>query len=279
MSDEIDPIAEAELRQKQLLEQLAASPVVVVSGIVFPYGVGGAKSRGEELWTMMFTLDGWRMGAAEVQTGALQVRRKVTEEELEEFRKLIVGQTIIRIRARVVADSLFGNPQALFEEYLGLDNSDAELSAHLERLRQPVTFADASFGEFTLDRGLNWFTGQAVWNGNLVSLSLAAKEPDEVEEALKTARSLWQSQDVWNRRIGDYAVQELLPLKNDTWLDENEAELTADQFKARMKLEAITAHPDGSFDFWHNDGDLFWGHSIEISGNLLEGPNYADIPG
>lgn len=55
--------------------------------------------------------------------------------------------------------------------------------------------------------------------------------------------------------------------------------MTAEQFKARMKLEGITPHPDGPFDFWHDDGDLFWGHSIQISGNLSEGPTHADIPG
>ena len=46
-----------------------------------------------------------------------------------------------------------------------------------------------------------------------------------------------------------------------------------------MKIESITVHPDGGFEFWHNDGDLFWGHSILISGSLVEGPNSADIPG
>jgi hypothetical protein len=112
-----------------------------------------------------------------------------------------------------------------------------------------------------------------------VSLNLAAKERGKVEEALKTAHSLWRSQDSWNRRIADYAVQELLPLKNDSWLGEGEAEVTAEQFKACMKLEAVTVNPDGSFEFWHNDGDLFWGHSIQISGSLSEGPTHADIPG
>jgi hypothetical protein len=47
----------------------------------------------------------------------------------------------------------------------------------------------------------------------------------------------------------------LLPLKNDNWLDEDEAELTADRFEDRMTLESITVRADGSFDFWHKDGD------------------------
>jgi hypothetical protein len=74
-------------------------------------------------------------------------------------------------------------------------------------------------------------------------------------------------------------VQALLPLKNESWLAEGEVDVTADQFKGRMALESITVHPDGSFEFWHNDGDLFWGHSIQISGCLSKGPTGADIPG
>jgi hypothetical protein len=46
-----------------------------------------------------------------------------------------------------------------------------------------------------------------------------------------------------------------------------------------MTWAAVTAHPDGSFEFWHDDGDLFYGHSIYIRGSLSGGPNRADIPG
>ncbi len=100
-----------------------------------------------------------------------------------------------------------------------------------------------------------------------------------IDPALQVARALWKDQEQWARRIEDYAVQELLRLKNESWLDAEEVELTADQFKARMTLESITVEPDGSFDFWHDDGDLFCGHSIQVSGNLSEGPTDADIPG
>jgi len=46
-----------------------------------------------------------------------------------------------------------------------------------------------------------------------------------------------------------------------------------------MKLESISVDADGEFTFSHADGGLFWGHSIQIAGNLKEGPNDADIPG
>ena len=79
---------------------------------------------------------------------------------------------------------------------------------------------------------------------------------------------MWRAQKSWRAKVMAYAVKQLLPLKNDTWLGDDEQPLSAKQFQARMKLDSITVSPDGSFDFWHDDGDLFWGHSIQISGGF-----------
>src|SRR5262249_40338436 len=141
----------------------------------------------------------------------------------------------------------------------------------------PVTLNDANFGKLTLDRRVDWFTAQVDWDGKPVSLNLS--DSAAVEKSLKVATALWQKQREWNRRIRDFAVQDLLPLKNESGLDEDETALSGDEFTDRMTLESITVFPNESFDFWHNDGDQFLGHSIQISGSLSEGPTRADIPG
>jgi hypothetical protein len=179
----------------------------------------------------------------------------------------------------VVEESIVGNPQAQLTEFVGLDSSDPELNQAALDLQKPVVYRDGQFGEFTLDRRVDWYSAKTEWNGTVVSLNLSLDNSGKFDPALEVARSLWKDQKVWAKRIEDYAVRQLLPLKNESWLDENEVELTADQFKERMALESITVYPDGSFDFWHKDGDLFWGHSIQISGSLSEGPTDADIPG
>ena len=74
-------------------------------------------------------------------------------------------------------------------------------------------------------------------------------------------------------------MKELLPLKNETWLEEGESPFSAEKFKSRMMLQSISIYPNGDIEFWHDDGDLFWGHSIQISGSLDEGLSEADIPG
>lgn len=83
----------------------------------------------------------------------------------------------------------------------------------------------------------------------------------------------------WHEQAKDYAAKELLELKNDTWLDEDEKEVNATEFKKKMRLENLEIHADGNFDFWFADGDLFWGHSIIVSGNIKSGFTQAEIAG
>jgi hypothetical protein len=45
-------------------------------------------------------------------------------------------------------------------------------------------------------------------------------ESGKLDAAMEVARALWKGQKEWARRIEDYAVQELLPLKNESWLVE-----------------------------------------------------------
>src|SRR5690242_20339180 len=140
MAGQTDIFAEAKLRQQQLLEQLAAAPILEVLGVVAPTGVSGGRSRGEELWTLRMTFDAWRIPGAALQTRALTIRRKVTHEELAKFRALITPYAVIRIRARVVSESSFGGPEALLEAVVEPVDSDEELNKHSIQLQKPVTF-------------------------------------------------------------------------------------------------------------------------------------------
>jgi hypothetical protein len=110
-------------------------------------------------------------------------------------------------------------------------------------------------------------------------VTFLADDEGSIDDALMTAESLWTDQGKWKDRIDSYAVQELLSLKNEAWLDDDEPTITAEEFVARMTLSSITVRAGGEFEFWHNDGDLFLGHSIQVCGNLRDGPNDADIPG
>ena len=279
MAAKPNPFAEHHERARRLKELLAAAPVVDVWGVVAAPGVGAGKSPGEPLWEMLFEFAAWRIGRGDIQTRGMTVRHPVTDEQLKAFRVRIEPHDVWHVRAAVVPDSPNGKAQARAVEFGGSLSSDDELNREAKRLQEPVTFLDAVLGTFTLDRRINWYEGTTDWNGQTITLDLHVSENGEVAEAAAAARTLCVDPKSWGRRINEFAVAKLLSLKNFDWLGEDEAEVSAAEFVRRMKLTAITVWPDGDFDFWHDDGDLFSGHSIQISGSLSEGPTRADIPG
>lgn len=269
----------AEPTAKQLLKQLAAAPRVDVLGIVHPGGVGAGISQGEKLWTLTFSFAAWRIVGQPLQRSELVVRRLVQERAIARYQKTVRENVPMRIRARVVDPSVFGRADALLEQVVGPVRSDKELNAELKRLQKPVRIKDPNLGMFTLDRQAGWFEGKMSWNGRRVRLCLDAAEPGDVERALRVARTLWRGQKQWQAKVQAYAIKKALPHLNEVWLAEDERPVSAEQFLKRMKLESVTVWPDGTFEFWHDDGDLFGGHSIEITGDLKKGCTDVDLAG
>jgi hypothetical protein len=265
-------------RKDKFYEKALASPVVELTGIVSPFGVGAGKSPGQQVSSMFLTLAAWRSHGGPIRTESLTIYRRVTDDELLEFWSVIAADTVVRIRARVAEDNDVGFAQAYLEEYLGLAD-DRELQARLDELKKPKTVEDVPFGTFTFDRRAGYYSAEVKWVGETIELRLNAEEPDEIKSCLKIARDLWSQQSSWKTRIDDFAAQALLALKNDRWLEDDETELSPEDFKSKMTLQSISIYPDGNFDFWYDDGDLFWGHSIQVSGSLADGPTSAGIPG
>ena len=276
-----DIFADETQREQQLYDQLASCPVIEMTGIVSASGVGESRSPGQQLWSLLITFDAWRVGSGPVRTESLTIKRKVSTHELRTLKNAIGANAVIKVRARLPEDGIFRRPQALLEEFIGIDSTDSELHAYLAELQKPEkpsTREDEFFGTFIFDPS-EWYADSVEWSGKLVRLSLSAEGPKDFEVALKVAHELWARETLWNERICDYAVQELLPLKNENWLDEDETELSPEQFKNRMRPAFITVCPDESFEFLFDVGDMFLGHFIEVDGNLSEGLTGATIQG
>lgn len=274
-----DVLAEMADQEAQLYAQLADCDPVQITGIVSSSGVAGGKLGGAELWSLSLSFDAWRAGTGPLRTDSLTIRRRVSDEELETLQDTIDAETVITIRARLAEENVFACPQALLEEFIGADTADVELHNHLKKIQEPVTYEDELFGTLVFDRRVRWYRGEVKWQGKSIELLLSTETDTELKSALDRAHELWKAASSWNERVRDYAVQELLPLKNESWLDDDEAELTPEQFESRMTLESVIMFPNGSFEFLHDDGDLFYGHSIQICGNLSDGLTDADIPG
>ena len=164
---------------------------------------------------------------------------------------------------------------------------DPDLKAILDEQKKPVSTWVEGLGTFTLNRTVDWFEATVDWLGSEIALDFDRGVPEEMASAQETGRALMASQADWDHRVRSYAAQELLSLANDWAADAREEEdedsgaplVTQEQFMERMELDAAQISADGRFEFWFNDGDLFWGHAIHVTGALDQGPEMAQMEG
>ena len=271
---EVDPAA-------AIPDEVAAPPdraflpheELVVLGAVGADGPGGVGTDTEGTWLLEVELEPWKTPSGPLQKTPLRIHKRVPKGELRPLMDRLGTHTLVELLVRGAGD------RAELLQVLNSSVTDPELVREAERLQQPVTITLPDLGELTLDRRVGWFERDVLWCGRTVRLALDTDDQRDPSGSAATATVLLGDDENWDRRIREFAVAQLLELKNESWLDEGEPRVSAEQFLDRMRLESITTSIDGSFAFWHDDGDLFWGHAIEVSGNLRDGPTRADIPG
>lgn len=240
-------------------------------------GFSGGKSGDERLWTASIELTAWLdEDGDEVCRGSAQLVTLADDKLLEYLKSRVPQDFIIRAKVRQAktGDSfqLLGLPEPGF---------DPDLKAILDEQKKPVSHYIEGLGTFTLNRSVNWFEANVDWLGAEIALDFD-RDQDQAACA-QTARALMADQSGWDQRVRAYAAGQLLELAND-WARQEEGEeapgeITQEQFISRMELESIQVNGDGGFEFWFNDGDLFWGHSIHVSGDLTQGPAGAQMEG
>jgi hypothetical protein len=277
-TDHPDPFEEAKARSNRLFAQFERAQPCEVVGVVAPGGPGMSQSQGEDFWTLVIGLDRWRVRGQQVRAESLTLRQRGSEGALDRLRKTTKPYSVLRMRAGIVETNEFGSPQGELLEIIGPDD-DAELHARAAELRAPAVHHDPQFGALTLDRSVDWYSGETRWNEETIEVNFEATSPEELKSGIDVARALWTEQASWNDRVRAFAVERLLDLKNGNWVDEEEGPISSETFLSRMKLRSITIRPNGAFEFWHDDGDLFFGHSIMVSGSLADGLQDVDIPG
>ncbi|MGA9520096.1 MAG: DUF2262 domain-containing protein [Myxococcaceae bacterium] len=137
---------------------------------------------------------------------------------------------------------------------------------------------DEVLGSLRHDAELDRYQGSYAFEATFLTISVSS-DGGSFEAALARARHILLGLKHYSESAKEYAALKLLGRKNDSWLDEDEDPLTSDEFKARMQLTALDFSGDGGVTFWHDDGDLFWGHAIEIDMNGEDRYFRADTPG
>ena len=252
-----------------------SEPRKTILGLVGASGSGGASKGPSSEWNLVFHLAAWRDPGAEVVTGERRCEMPVDQSEVRAFMERVQPYDVVEVE---IEDDSSGTV-TLLSRLLRTGVEDLPLRQIASELQKPVVISHPIFGTLQYERRYGWYSGRAMWGGQEIEISLECASPEGAQGPLEVASRLFQDQIDWQQRVEDYVIEHLLTLKNGTWLEDEEAELSREEFLSRMTLQSITVQAPDGFTFWHDDGDLFFGHTIQVSGDFRNGLTLADIPG
>ena len=260
------------LGQKFLPEEFS---ILAVTGAG---GFGGSRPQENGPWLAVLELTAWKEEDSDqpAHREKTQLVALADDKLMEYLRRRVRGDSVFQIMVRPSEDG----KQFLMTE-LPQPEIDPEMKAILEEQKKPVSIWVPELGTFTLNRLVNWFEAEVEWLGQPARLDIDREE--DWDACVEQAKALMAGQKGCDEKVRAFAAQELLDQANDWARDaaegEEPEEITREQFMERMELDAIQISADGRFEFWFNDGEMFWGHSIHVTGSLETGPERAQMEG
>ena len=242
---------------RELAAQFAPEELTILA-VTGANGFGGGRAGKEKLWRASIGLTAWmEEDSPDIHRGEFVLSTIADDQLLEHLQRRVPRDFIIKFKGRVSEDGqrllLLDLPEPAF---------DPDLKAILEEQKKPVTFWEEGLGTFTLNRQVDWFETELDWLG--AEISLVFDQDENRADCVMNAKALLADAAGWSQDMDE---------------DGGAVEITREQFVERMELESIEVRADGSFQFWFGDGDLFYGHSIWVSGDLENGPNDAAMEG
>lgn len=246
---------------KETKEQGRMMQIVAVTG---PSGVVGNREPGEKLWMASIVLTAWRLSQTSepVHEEPKRLMLEADDERLKWMQRMIKKDSVVRLQVRDAAGGFW------LEEVLESFCADVEMQEICERQQEPVCYTDPVLGEFRLNRATRVYEKQLHRPGTEVCLSFAEEEEERMKLSLETARILTGNLEFWVESGAAYAADQLLSLKNESWLQENETTVSRDAFLSALWLNDIQVMADGKFRLWYSDGNLFGGQSVYVDGSV-----------
>ena len=243
-----------------------------IRGLVDAGGCAGVSTKNE--WRFVFNLAAWR------EFDVLTIGNRRCELPVE---KSEVHELMARVRAYDIVDleidpSVTGRVTKV-TRLLAAGLNDPELENIASALRKPITATHPLLGLLEYQREYGRYVGRVQWQGRQIDIALFTSDPTSTEPVFQRATRVFTAQRDWSERLRHCIADKLLPLKNGTWLEEDETAYTEGGLLERITLQSIHFGESGRITFWHADDDLFAGHDIEVRADEERGVTEVGLAG
>lgn len=116
---------------------------------------------------------------------------------------------------------------------------------------------DDFFGRLKLNQEFDWYEATK----DEIEFSFTNTALDQLTQNLRKTEKLLPAL----AHIENSMVEEMLALKNESWLEDGDAELSKREFQKEIKIYGVNTYEEGSVHIYYKANDLFWGHEIQTS--------------
>ncbi len=159
--------------------------------------------------------------------------------------------------------------------------SEPRFEKILEDYKKPVLIEVGNDIKLEFDRENGVFSGCIDWRSEDVDVNLEADDDsDTCEGALEAFNTIISDPAAWERKAKLQAAVEMAENAND-WQENREdyKPITEADFAKRITLCCISITNSGDMEFWFDDDDMFYGHSIVVYGNIEDGFTETNMVG
>ena len=248
-------------------------------------GGGGSLRNGFWEW------DAYFLAYVDCETGELhkeegRIEFPVMDKEEPPFQ--FEEESIYKLRVReklpeeVPEGALPSKNHFLVVDILEEDAVCPELEEMLIEYRKLVVLQDDVLGDLTYDKLLKSFEGNVAWLRGKIHISLYADKDNKagITKAKKALKTMILEQEKWDVGLREFAAGKLTKLACEWEESEEEAALIMEEsFAKRISLSLLWVTSGASFSACFDDDELFFGHSIVVSGSLKKGMISTKIEG
>jgi|JI10StandDraft_1071094.scaffolds.fasta_scaffold246397_2 hypothetical protein len=223
-------------------------------------------------WSFGVHLCVWRIEGGPLVATLLRLEHSLpSETALNRWIEAVPTDRPIRFRLTAPPELSGERYSARIAEYLG-EIADSELAQLAEPILRPPPFVHPQLGQFKPAPSLpSFFEGSAMWRGQEVGLTLILDGAGRLDDRALDFLNLCDHADRWQAMVEDAIYEHLFELWDDNWRDEAEPSLSRAQWLGRMRLVDISVSENEQVSFEYDDGNLFWGHRVSVSGSLEGG--------
>lgn len=120
-------------------------------------------------------------------------------------------------------------------------------------------------GNLFYNAKLDCYEGEINLGEASIRLILELEDESLIENSLSKAVNVVPQLIHYIEITKQHAVEQLLKLKNNSWLEEDEEPVSSQAFKELIVLKCLVFHPNSEITFYYDGNDLFAGHQIAIT--------------